>query len=102
MAKGYLIGNVDVRDLEVYKTYIAANAAPFAKFGARFLVRGGNHEVPEGTSRSRQIVIEFPSYQAALDCYNSPEYAAAKALRLPVSDSTVVIAEGYDGPQPGE
>ncbi|MAM60960.1 DUF1330 domain-containing protein [Maritimibacter sp. UBA3975] len=97
MAKGYWIARVDVSDLDIYKTYIAANAAPFAKYGARFLVRGGDFRTAEGTSRSRNVVIEFPSYADALACYDSAEYQAAKALRDPVSDGDLVIAEGYEG-----
>ena len=99
MAKGYWIARVDVADPEGYKAYVAANAAPFGKHGARFLVRAGRFENPEGTSRSRNIVIEFPSYQAALDCWNSPEYQAAIELRRPVSTADLVIIEGYDEPQ---
>ena len=102
MSKGYWIGRVDVQDDDAYKAYLAANAAAFAKFGARFVIRGGPFEAPEGTARSRNVVIEFPSYQAALDCYHSPEYTAAKALRLPASEGDIIIIEGYDGPQPGE
>jgi uncharacterized protein (DUF1330 family) len=101
MAKGYWVARVDVADAEAYKHYVAANAAAFAEFGARFLVRGGHFEPMEGTSRSRNVVIEFPSYQAALDCYRSPSYQAALKLRLPVATSDLLIAEGYDGPQPG-
>lgn len=97
MAKGYWIARVDVHDLDVYKTYIAANAAPFAKYGARFIVRGGDATCKEGTSRSRNVVIEFPTYEDALACYDSPEYQAAKALRDPVSEGDLVIAAGYEG-----
>ena len=100
MKKGYWIGRIDVTDPEQYKAYIAANAEPFKKFGARFLVRGGTFENPEGSSRSRNVIIEFPSYQAALDCWKSPEYQEAITLRQPVSTSDLVIIEGYDGPQP--
>ncbi len=99
-AKGYWIGRIDVSDPAKYMDYVAANAAAFAKYGGRFLIRGGTFEAPEGTARSRNVVIEFPSYQAALDCYHSPEYAAAKAIRLPVSEGEIVIIEGYEGPQP--
>jgi len=101
MAKGYWIVRVDIEDMEQYKTYIAANAAPFKKYGARFLVRGGKYENPEGASRERNAVIEFPSYAAALECWRSPEYQAALRLREPVSTADLVIIEGYDGPQPG-
>lgn len=101
MPKGYWVARVDVADAERYKDYVAANAAAFAKFGARFLVRGGRFENPEGGSRSRNVLIEFPSYQAALDCWNSPEYQTALAIRRPISTGDVIIVEGYDGPQPG-
>ena len=97
MAKGYWVAHVDVRDAETYETYKAANAAPFARYGARFLVRGGDQEVREGTARTRTVVIEFPSYADAIACYESPDYQAAKALRDPVSQGDLVIVEGYDG-----
>ena len=63
-------------------------------------MRAGRFENPEGSSRTRNIVIEFHSYQAALDCWNSPEYQEAIKLRLPVAKNDLVILEGYDGPQP--
>jgi uncharacterized protein (DUF1330 family) len=100
MAKGYWIARVDVIDPEKYKAYVAANAEPFKKFGAHFLVRAGRFENPEGASHTRNIVIEFPSYQAAVDCWKSPEYQEAAKLRLPASTVDLVIIEGYDGPQP--
>jgi uncharacterized protein (DUF1330 family) len=101
MAKGYWIARVDVTDADAYQHYVAANAEAFGKYQAKFLVRGGRHEVAEGTARARNVVLEFQSYQAALDCYNSPEYAKAKALRVSASVGDVVIIEGYDGAQPG-
>jgi uncharacterized protein (DUF1330 family) len=85
---------------EKYRAYIEANAKPFKLFGAKFLVRAGRFENPEGTSRTRNVVLEFPSYQAALDCWNSPEYQDALKLRQPVATSDLVIIEGYEGPQP--
>jgi len=102
MPKGYWIARVDIADMEQYKKYIAANAGPLARFGARFLVRGATSlQVMEGTSRQRNVVIEFPSYQAALDCYNAPDYQEAVKLRAAVATSDLVVIEGYDGPQPG-
>jgi uncharacterized protein (DUF1330 family) len=101
MAKGYWIVRVDIADQERYKAYVAANAGPLAKFGARFLVRAGRFENPEGTSRTRNAVIEFPTYQAALDCWHSPAYQEVLKLRQPVSTIDLIIIEGYEGPQPG-
>jgi uncharacterized protein (DUF1330 family) len=100
MPKGYWIVRVDIADPERYKAYIAANAEPFRKYGARFLVRAGPFENPEGSSRARNAVIEFPTYQAAVDCWHSPEYQRALALRQPVSTADLVIIEGYEGAQP--
>lgn len=100
MAKGYWVARIDVSNAEKYKEYIAANAVAFRKYGARFIVRGGRFENPEGTTRSRNVVIEFPSYQAALDCWHSPEYKHALAIRAPISTGDLVIIEGYEGPQP--
>lgn len=100
MAKGYWIGRVDVTSDEGYKPYVAANAAIFKKFGARFVIRGGQFECPEGSARSRNVVIEFPDYATALACYRSPEYQANIKVRQPHSVADIVIIEGYDGPQP--
>ena len=100
MSKGYWIVHVDITDLEGYKAYQAANASAFRKYGARFLVRGGKSELVEGKQRSRHVIIEFPDYASALACYHSPEYAAAKAKRLDLSEMDAVVVEGYEGVQP--
>jgi uncharacterized protein (DUF1330 family) len=99
MAKGYWIARVDVHNDEGYKPYAAANPAIFKKFGGRFVVRAGKFTA-EGQSRSRNVVIEFPDYEAALACYRSPEYQENIKRRLPHSTVDLVIIEGYDGPQP--
>jgi len=98
MAKGYWIGRVDVHNEEGYKPYIAANSAIFKKFGGRFVVRGGKFTAVEGQSRSRNVVIEFPDYDTALACYNSPEYQANIKVLHPHSKAELIIIEGYDGP----
>jgi uncharacterized protein (DUF1330 family) len=43
--------------------------------------------------------MEFPSFDAALACYRSPEYQAAKKLRDGKADIDLFVIEGYDGPQ---
>jgi uncharacterized protein (DUF1330 family) len=101
MPKGFWIGRVDVSNAEAYQNYVKANAVPFAKFGARFLVRGGSYRVAEGEARARNVVIEFPSYEAAVACWDSPEYQAAKAERDGHAVADIIIIEGYEGPQPG-
>ncbi|TCT11939.1 uncharacterized protein (DUF1330 family) [Tepidamorphus gemmatus] len=100
MAKGYWVGHVTVKDPDGYRKYQAANGAAFAKYGGRFLVRAGKAESKLGDLKPRHVVIEFPSYQAALDCYHSPEYQHALAVRGDAGEVDLVVVEGYDGEQP--
>ena len=100
MPKGYWVVRMDNSDPERYKVYVAANAAAFKKYGAKFLTRGGKTEAVEGKARERNVVIEFPSFQAALDCWNSPEYRKALAIRAPITTADIVVIEGYEGVQP--
>ena len=97
--KGYWIGHIDVTDAEGYKPYMVADQAPFGAFGGRYLVRGGKQETPEGKSRSRTVVLEFPSYEAAHACYYSPDYQAVKKLRERNAEVDLLIIEGVDGPK---
>ena len=85
---------------EGYKAYLAATSPAFKKYGARFLVRNGTFEAVDGASRGRNVVIEFPSYKQALDCWNSPEYQAAIPYRTANSTGDIIVIEGYDGEQP--
>jgi uncharacterized protein (DUF1330 family) len=94
MPKGYWIARVDIRDAERYPDYVAAAKPAFEKYGAKFLARGGAFQKLEGTVRARNVVIEFPSLQAAVDCYNCPEYQIAAAIRQQVADAEMVVVEG--------
>lgn len=94
MAKGYWIARVDVRDAERYKDYISTAKPAFERYSAVFLARGGKTEAVEGVSRARNVIIEFPSLQDALDCYNSPEYQAAVKIRQEVADGEILLIEG--------
>lgn len=85
---------------ESFKAYASSNGDALRKFGAKFLVRAGSFTAVEGSTRSRNTIVEFPSYQAAVDCWNSEEYQAARKLRVGASDMDLVIIEGYDGQQP--
>lgn len=94
MAKGYWIARVDVRDAERYKDYVSAAKPAFERYGAVFLARGGPAEKLEGNIRARNVIIEFPSMEAAIACYNSPEYQIAAAIRQEVADADMLVVEG--------
>ena len=97
MPKGYWIGRVDVNDAEAYKPYAIANGPIYKRFGARVLVRGGPFECVEGTSRTRNVVVEFPDYATALAAYNSPEYQENMKIRQANAVTDLIVIEGYDG-----
>jgi uncharacterized protein (DUF1330 family) len=94
MPKGYWIVRVSVKNAEQYPEYLAAARPAFEKFGARFLARGGRFEAMEGSSRERNVVVEFADYTTALACYRSPEYQRAKIIRNANADADFVIVEG--------
>ncbi len=94
MTKGYWIVRADITDAEKYKEYAAKAPLAVAKFGGKFIVRAGESILVEGATRSRNTLIEFPSYQAAIDCWESPAYQDAKKLRLNAGDLDIVIIKG--------
>lgn len=100
MPRGFWIARLDVDDTEAYEKYRALNAKAFAKFGARFVVRGPAGKVVKGTPRKHNVVIEFDSYAKAIACYESEEYQAAVRYLQEVGPVDLVIVEGYEGPQP--
>jgi len=94
MTKAYWIVRVSVKNERNYPDYLAAAKPAFEKFGARFVVRGGRFEAMEGSSRPRNVVVEFKDYDTALACYRSPEYQAAREIRAANADADFVIVEG--------
>jgi uncharacterized protein (DUF1330 family) len=96
LAKGYWMFHTTINDPETYKKYIERDGAAFARYGARFLVRGGEHKAVEGSARDRHVIIEFESYEQALACYESPEYQAASQFRHAAAMTDLVIIKGVE------
>ncbi|BCG86706.1 hypothetical protein MesoLj113c_28160 [Mesorhizobium sp. 113-3-9] len=92
--KGYWIARVDVQDAEQYKKYVEANTAAFRKFGGVCLARGGRVQVMEGSGRSRNVIWEFPSFEAAVSCYESEEYQYARSFREGIAEADFIMVEG--------
>jgi uncharacterized protein (DUF1330 family) len=91
----YFIVDVDVKNPPAYEAYTQAAAASIAQYGGRYLVRGGKHEVLEGTWRpTRLVVLEFPTIEAAKRWYASVEYGKAKPIRLQHAEGHLVLVEG--------
>lgn len=92
----YLIANIDLHDAQRYNLYVEGVPALIEKHRGRYRVRGGDSQVLEGRwSPSRLIVLEFPDREAALAFYNDPEYEPYKSLRQSISDSSLILVDGY-------
>lgn len=94
MPKGYIVGRISVHDLEAYKRYVAKASEAIKTYKGTFLVRGGAFEILDGEARSRNVVIEFESVEAAKAYYHSPEYTEARLLRCQASVGDFVVVEG--------
>ena len=91
----YVIGEIDVTDPETYDQYRKQVLATVQKHGGRFLARGGRAETLEGgAAPKRVVVLEFPSYEQALEWYRSAEYAPLIELRQRASRGRLVLLEG--------
>ena len=91
----YVIADIEVQDAAAYDTYRRGVEATVAKFGGRFLVRGGAVKAVEGAwCPKRLVVLEFPD-MAALDAwYASPDYKPLLDIRLGASTGRLIAAEG--------
>ncbi len=97
MPKAYWIARVDVTDPEAYAGYLALGAPALIGNGGRMLSRGGQAIALEGPRpHQRNVVIEFDSMAAALACYDSPDYRAAREQRSGAADVEILIVEGVD------
>ncbi len=92
---GYIFAMIDVNDMTQYQEYMKLTPAIVEAFGGRFLTRGGQVSVLEGEKpASRMVLIEFPSYEAAVAMYNSAEYTAARQVREGAAVATFLALEG--------
>lgn len=91
----YLIAEVDVTDPAAYEAYRKQVPPLIAKYGGRYLVRGGKVESKEGGwTPPRFVIVEFPSMEQARKFYDSPEYGPVLAIRKKASKSRLILAEG--------
>jgi uncharacterized protein (DUF1330 family) len=95
---GYLIVNIEVTDPRGYEEYRQKVPPVLAKFGGRYIVRGGDVRVVEGDfPLKRLVIVEFPSLEALQTFYDSPEYQPLLKLRLASTRSDAVMVPGYSG-----
>jgi uncharacterized protein (DUF1330 family) len=91
---GYVIGEIEVINQQDYSSYGPGLPATLAKYGGRFLARGGTTESLEGEPPKRIVVLAFDTPDAAEKWYASPEYSAIKPIRQRSTKSRVFVVEG--------
>jgi uncharacterized protein (DUF1330 family) len=92
---GYVIGEIfEVSNQQDYSSYGASLPATLAKYGGRFLVRGGKTQSLEGEPPKRIVVIAFDTPDGAARWYASPEYSAIRPIRQRAAKARVFIVEG--------
>ena len=93
----FILAEVNVTDPAGYEPYRPLAASSIARFGGRFVVRGGKAELLEGASEpARIVVIEFPDADTARRWYHSAEYQAALKIRQAASHGRLILVEGAD------
>lgn len=92
---GHVIAIVDVTNVEGYQEYSRQVPATIAKYGGRYLVRGGKMELREGEwPGPRTVILEFPSLARVLEWYDSPEYKPLRPIRQACSRAQIAFFEG--------
>ena len=94
MAGYWIVHATESSDPETAATYGKLWKPIAEKYQARILASAGAHQTVEGEDHPRNLIVEFPSYQAALDCYHDPDYTAAAAYALQAYSRELVIIEG--------
>ncbi|MDF1856601.1 DUF1330 domain-containing protein [Pseudooceanicola sp.] len=87
------IAHVTVTDEAAYGKYAALAGPAIAKHGGHFIARAGRYVQLEGTDRPRNVVAKFPDVEAAVACYNSPEYQAALSHAKGASERELLVVE---------
>jgi uncharacterized protein (DUF1330 family) len=94
MPKGYLIAHANVTDPAKWSEYVAKSKVALDKFGGKPIVRGGKCEIVEGNGTTRNVILEFASFEDAYGYATSPEYAEARKLREGAGTIDITVVEG--------
>jgi len=96
----YWLARARVNDPVEYGKYTDRVPAILAKYGAKVLTRGGRYQTLEGPENfNRFVVIEFPTLEQGVACFNSKEYqdAAAFRRRSKAGENELVMVEAGEG-----
>jgi len=91
----YLVVDIEVTNPARFEGYKKLAPPAIAKYGGRYLIRGGAYEAIEGDWKPQRLtVVEFDSMETAKAFYNSPEYQAAIKMRLGAANMKMLLVQG--------
>jgi uncharacterized protein (DUF1330 family) len=93
MAAYWMVRSGDIKDEDALKEY----QNRFVNIGPRFkakIIARGQHQKPEEPDFPRVLIVEFPSYQQALACYEDPEYKEAMVYANKALDRQMTSIDG--------
>jgi len=91
----YLIAEIEVHDPEGYAEYVRRVPATIARYGGRYIARGGGIQALEGEpGPGRMAIVEFPDAARIREWHDSEEYRPVLAIRLRTAKSRLRIIEG--------
>ncbi len=91
----YMIARIEVTDPTRYQKYVESTPPTIAKFGGRFIARGGHIVTLEGPEETRRVVIlEFPSVEQAQAWYASDDYQTVRKLRIGAAEGDFLAVDG--------
>jgi uncharacterized protein (DUF1330 family) len=94
---GYILAKVNITDEKTFQEYLKANPATVAKYGGKYIVRGGEKETLEGAPVEERIVmIEFPSYDKAKEWYRSADYQNVRKIRQGAAEVSIIAINGIE------
>tara|TARA_B100000035_G_C20626458_1_gene390420 strand:+ start:28 stop:315 length:288 start_codon:yes stop_codon:yes gene_type:complete len=94
MSKGYWVVRANISDAEEYSKYVQIATDIIAKYNGHFLIRGGDQIEFEESGFERTVVVEFNSFEDALECYKSTDYQSALKFVKNSSKRYVSIVKG--------
>ena len=92
----YMIGDVDIKNIEEYKKYMEKVKPMIESYGGEYLIRGGEIDALETNlwEPTRMVLVKFPNKEIAMEWYNSDEYKPYKSIRLDNATSNILMVEG--------
>lgn len=93
---GMWVVHIDVSDEDKYAEYIKGSSGVAAQYGGEFIARGGRYVQKEGREYRRNVLVRYPTYERAVEAYESEEYQSIVGLAKEASERHLTIVEVED------